>query len=60
MRVKLTSFKGIAPAISPSLINETFAQVAENVDFISGALDPIEAEGASEFTLQNSLRRTVF
>ncbi|MCJ8334549.1 MAG: hypothetical protein MJH10_09950 [Epibacterium sp.] len=60
MRVKLTSFKGIAPAISPRLINETFAQVAENVDFISGALDPIEAEGASEFTLQNSLRRTVF
>lgn len=60
MRVKLTSFKGVAPAISPRLINENFAQVAENVDFISGALDPIEAEGASEFTLQNSLRRTVF
>lgn len=60
MRVKLNSFKGVAPAISPRLINESFAQVAENVDFISGALDPIEAEGASEFTLQNSLRRTVF
>lgn len=60
MRVKLTSFKGIAPAISPRLINENFAQVAENVDFVSGALDPIEAEGTSEFTLQNSLRRTVF
>lgn len=60
MRFTFKRFKGIAPAISPRLLNDEFGTVATNIDFESGVLDPIEDDGASVFTLQNSLRRSIY
>ena len=60
MFYKFTTFKGIAPAVAPRLLNERFGQTAENIDFESGVLVPIEDDGSSEFTLQNGLRRSIF
>jgi hypothetical protein len=56
---KRERFSGIAPAISPRLIADQFAQVAENVDFESGRLVPTTDDSAA-FTLQNALRRSIY
>lgn len=60
MRIKLNLFGGIAPAISPRLLSDSAAQTAQNIDFASGALEPTEDDSASVFTLQNSLRTTIY
>ena len=60
MRIKINRFGGIAPGVSPRLVSDQFSQTSENIDFISGALTPTEADGASEFTLQNGNRRSIF
>lgn len=56
---KRDRFSGIAPAISPRLIADQFAQVAENVDFESGRLVPTTDDSAV-FTLQNAIRRSIY
>lgn len=61
MRIKLSNFSGIAPGVSPRLINEKFGQTAENIDFESGVLVPIDGDSnVSGVTLQNSLRRSIY
>ena len=59
MKIKLTKFSGIAPGVAARLLSDQFAQTAQNIDFISGVITPIKEE-IDEFTLQNSLRRSVF
>lgn len=56
---KLERFSGIAPGISPRLLGDQFAQVAENIDFESGRLTPISND-VDAFTLQNGLRRSIY
>lgn len=59
MKIKLTKFSGIAPGIAPRLLADNVAQVAQNLDFESGALVP--STGDTEiFTLQNSSRRSIY
>jgi len=36
---QLKQFSGIAPALSPRLLNEKFAQTATNIRFVSGKLE---------------------
>lgn len=56
---KRDRFSGIAPAISPRLIADQFAQIAENIDFESGRLTPT-TDDVAVFTLQNSIRRSIY
>lgn len=59
--LKLTRFSGIAPAVSPKLISDQFAQVAENIDFESGAVQPITDDAAvTGGGLSNSTRRSIY
>ena len=37
---KNRTFKGIAPAVSPRLLNEEYGQEAENIGFTSGTITP--------------------
>lgn len=60
MFFKIERISGIAPGISPRLIAEQFGQTAENLDFSSGAFDPIETDLQLDFTLQNALRRSIY
>ena len=61
MRIKLNTFSGIAPGVSPRLINEKFGQVAENIDFETGVITPIDGNAeVSGFTFQNSLKSSLF
>lgn len=60
MYVKIERISGIAPGVSPRLIAEQFGQTAQNLDFSSGAFDPIETDLQLDFTLQNSLRRSIY
>jgi hypothetical protein len=61
MKIKLTQFSGIAPAVSPRLLNENFAQEAENIDFESGIVAPITANAeVGGFTLQDELRTSIY
>lgn len=59
MRIKTTKFGGTAPGVSARLLNDQFAQVAENVDLVSGALTPIYTD-SDVYTLQTSTRRSIF
>jgi len=56
---KRERFSGIAPGLSPRLLAEEFAQVAENVDFVSGRLTPT-TDDSEEFTLQSGAVRSIF
>lgn len=56
---KLTNFNGVMPAIAPRLLNDSFAQVAKDVDFLSGKLKSIAADVDSH-TLGNSDRKSVY
>lgn len=56
---KRDRFSGIAPGVSPRLLADQFAQVAENVDFQSGRLTPTTND-SEVFTLQNGLRRSIY
>jgi len=56
---KRDRFSGIAPAVSPRLLADQFAQVAENVDFESGRLTPTTND-VDVFTLQSGLRRSIY
>ena len=56
---KLERFSGIAPGISPRLLADQFAQVAENIDFNSGRLTPT-TDDVDVFTLQSGLRRSIY
>ena len=40
MKIKLQTFSGMQPKVSPHLLNEQFAQVCQNVNTASGALTP--------------------
>lgn len=60
MYLKIDRFSGIVPALSPALISEPFGQVAENIDFESGAFVPTSTDSASVFTLQNGVRRSIY
>lgn len=57
--IKLTQFSGIAPGVSSRLINDKFAQTAENIDFESGAIAPI-TNNSDVFMLATSTRRSIF
>ncbi len=56
---KNKTFKGIAPAISPRLLNEEYGQVAENIDFESGTLVPVKIDLAVS-TFSTGTRQSVF
>ncbi len=56
---KRDRFSGTAPGVSPRLLSEQFAQIAENIDFESGRLQPVTTD-ADAFTLSNSQRRSIF
>lgn len=56
---KRERFSGIVPALSPRIVADQFAQVAENIDFESGRLTPT-TDDASVFTLQNAIRRSIY
>ena len=56
---KNKTFKGIAPAISPRLLNEEYGQEAENIDFESGTLVPVKTDSADS-TFSTSSRQSVF
>ena len=56
---KRDRFSGIAPGVSPRLLADQFAQIAENVDFSSGRLTPITTD-VDTFTLQSGLRRSIY
>lgn len=59
MKIKLTSFSGIAPAIASRALADNVAQVAENINFESGVLTPLR-QNTDSTTLKNSVRRSVF
>ena len=56
---KRDRFSGIAPGVSPRLLADQFAQIAENVDFSSGRLTPITTD-VDAFTLQSGLKRSIY
>lgn len=59
MKINLDRFNGIAPGVASRLLSEKFAQTAQNIDFVSGVVTPIKGD-LDTFTLQNSLRRSIF
>lgn len=59
MKVNLTKFSGIAPAIAARLLSDQFAQTAQNLDFESGVIKPIYND-VDEYTLQDTSRRSIF
>lgn len=56
---KRDRFSGTAPGVSPRLLSEQFAQIAENIDFESGRLQPVTTD-VDTLTLSNSQRRSIF
>ena len=57
---KLDRFSGIAPGVSPRLLAEQFGQIAEDIDFESGALKPITGDSASVHTLQSTTKNSIY
>ena len=57
---KLDRFSGIAPGVSPRLLAEQFGQIAEDIDFESGALKPITGDSASVHTLQDGSKQSIY
>ena len=56
---KNRTFKGIAPAVSPRLLNEEYGQEAENIGFTSGTITPSKVDSADS-TFSTSSRQSVF
>lgn len=59
MKIKLAQFSGIAPGVATRLLEDTFAQTAQNIDFEAGVITPIKND-IDSFTLYNSSRRSIF
>jgi len=57
---KRTRFSGIAPALSPKLLGDQFGQVAQNIDFERGNLKPVKVNGASVWTLVNTVKKSIY
>jgi len=57
---KLDRFSGIAPGVSPRLLAEQFGQISENIDFASGAIEPITTDSASVQTLQSGSKKSIY
>lgn len=57
---KLDRFSGIAPGVSPRLLAEQFGQIAENIDFESGAIKPTLTDSASVHTLQSGAKQSIY
>lgn len=55
MYLKLENFSGIAPGVDSRRLADQFGQTAENIDFESGALTPIQFD-ANETTVGSSTR----
>ncbi len=51
---QIKKFSGIAPALSNRLLNEQFAQDAQNVDFTSGKLKPVRTDVEVTSSTQSS------
>ena len=58
--LKLISFSGIAPQISPRLLGETIAQTAEDVILDSGRLVPLRNNDTDVYTLSATGRNSIF
>lgn len=56
---KRDRFSGIAPAIAPRLLAEKFGQIAQDIDFESGALTAT-TDDVDVFTLQASNRNSIY
>jgi len=56
---KVSKFSGTAPAVSPRLLNESYGQLAENLDLESGRLAATTID-TDVLTLQNSARRSIY
>lgn len=56
---KRDRFSGLAPGVSPRLLAEQFAQIAENIDFEAGRLTPT-TDDVDVVTLKNSIRRSIY
>jgi len=59
MKVRTYKFDGMIPRLEPRLLGSTNAQVAENVDLLTGIISPIKEPG-NVATLSGSSRKTVF
>ena len=57
---KLDRFSGIAPGVSPRLLAEQFGQISGNIDFASGAIEPITTDSASVQTLQSGSKKSIY
>ena len=57
--IKLTTFGGLAPRVSPRLLSDTAAQTATDVNLEEGNLVPI-TQNTDHLTLSNSNRKSVF
>jgi len=56
---KRDRFSGLAPAVSPRLLAEQFAQTADNIDFESGRLSAI-TDNSVEFALISGFRNSIY
>ena len=57
--IKMSRFSGVAPRVSPRLLNDTYAQVAEDVDVRSGRLEPLKTD-STVTSLVNSIRKSIY
>ena len=57
--IKLKTFGGLAPRLSPRLLRDELATVANDVNLESGRLVPI-TDNSDTFTLSNSSRQSIF
>ena len=57
--IKISTFNGLAPRISPRLLRDTFAQTASDVNLEEGNLVPIK-DNSNHLDLSNSARTSVF
>ena len=56
---KLQQFTGIAPGVSPRLLNEQFGQTSQNINFESGSLVPLKED--SDFSsLVDTNRQSIY
>ena len=57
--IKLKTFGGLAPRLSPRLLRDELATVANDVNLESGRLVPI-TDNSDTLTLSNSSRQSIF
>ena len=53
-KFKVEKFDGMAPAVSPRLLSNNYAQSAQNINFLSGRLDPIKDDATVATSTTNS------